>query len=185
MQMFDYSELIRVIGNVEIREEKERVMGILELKKRCNELEQELIESGILDDWNRLKQLCIKAGVRLCVSHQSEHSIGCVLGVGDFKYCMEYDDDGKIQKLMSSGSSWGDYYGFTYEADKGVVWKTFHTTGYGHFNGFSEAQEKGKYETRIYLLETFRDTYENYRKFQLMKIENKFAHRIKVEDIIQ
>ena len=185
MKMFDYSELIRVIGNVEIREEKERVMGVIALKEKYNALEQELIESGILDDWNRLKQLCTKAKVRLCVSHQSEHSIGYVLGVGDFQYCGEYNDNGMIRMLMSGGSSWSDYYGFTYEADKGVVWKVYHMTGYGHFNGFSEAQEKEKYETRIYLLETFRDTYAHYREFQLKKIEEKFASRIKIEDIIK
>lgn len=185
MKMFDYSELVRVIGNVEIREERERYEGVLKLKERYEELERSLVKSGIFDDWNRLKQLCAKAKVRLCVSHQSDHSIGCVLGVGDFKYCMEYSDHGRIQKLMSCGSSWSDYYCFTYEADKGVVWKVYHMTGYGHFNGFSEGQEKEKYETRIYLLETFRDTYENYRKFQLQKIEDKFANRIKAEDIIK
>ena len=112
MKMFDYSELVRVIGNVEIREERERCEGVLKLKERYEELERSLIESGIFDDWNRLKQLCAKAKVRLCVSHQSEHSIGCVFGVGDFKYCLEYDDKGRIQKLMSGGSHWSDYYGF-------------------------------------------------------------------------
>jgi hypothetical protein len=185
MKMFDYSDLIRVIDNVEIREEREKYEGILKLKERYTELERSLVASGIFDDWNRLKQLCAKAKVRLCVSYQSEHSIGCVLGVGDFRYCGEYDDYGKITKRMSSGSSWHDEYGFTYVADKGIVWKTYHSSGYHSFQGFSEAEEKEKYETRIYLLETFRDTYENYRKFQLQKIEDKFANRIKTEDIIK
>ena len=185
MKMFDYSELVRVIGNIEIREERERYEGVLKLKERYTELERSLIESGILDDWNRLKQLCAKAKVRLCVSHQSDHSIGYVLGVGDFKYCMEYDDYGKFTKRMSSGSSWHDEYGFTYEADKGIVWKVWHSSSFHIFDGFSEAQENERYETRIGLLETFRDTYENYRKFQLQKIEDKFANRIKVEDIIK
>lgn len=185
MKMFDYSELIRVIDNVEIREEKEKVMGVLKLKERYNELERSLIKSGILDDWNRLKQLCAKAKVRLCVAHLGNSSIGYVLGVGDFRYCNQYDDNGMIKKCMSSGSHLGDDYGFTYEADKGIIWKVVHTTNTHWFNGFSATQEKEKYETRIYLLETFRDTYEHYREFQLKKIEEKFGSRIKVEDIIK
>ena len=185
MKVFDYSELIRVIDNVEIREEREKAIGLLNLKDKYNELERSLIKSGILDDWNRLKRLCAKANVRLCVSHIGDNSIGYVLGVGDFRYCNEYDDNGMIKKSMSGGSHWCDDYGFTYEADKGVIWKISHMTNTSHFNGFSMAQEKEKYETRIYLLERFRDTYENYRKFQLMKIEEKFANRIKVEDIIK
>ena len=185
MKMFDYSELIRVIDNVEIREEKEKVMGVFNLKERYNELERFMVESGMLDDWNRLKWLCAKAKVRLCVSHLGNNSIGYMLGVGDFRYCNEYDDNGMIRKCMSSGSHWGDDYGFTYEADKGIVWKISHMTNTHWFNGFSEAQEKEKYETRIHLLETFRDTYENYRTFQLKKIEEKFANRINIEDIIK
>lgn len=185
MKMFDYSELIRVIDNVEDREEKERMNGILTLKERYKELEHSLIESGILDDWNRLKQLCLKANVRLCVSHIGEYSIGYVLGVGDFKYCNVYADNGMIRKCMSSGSHWSDYYGFTYAADKGIVWKIRHTTDSWHFNGFNEGQDEEKYNIRIYLLETFRDTYEHYRKFQLMKIEERFGDRIKTEDIIK
>jgi hypothetical protein len=185
MKMFDYSELIRVIDNVEIREEKERVMGVLKLEEKCRELERSLIESGMLDDWNRLKQLCAKAKVRLCVSHLGNASIGYALGVGDFRYCNVYDDNGQIRMCMSCGSHWSDDYGFTYEPDKGIVWRVSHSTSYWHFNGFSEAQNADKYKTRISLLETFRDTYENYRKFQLQKIEEKFADRIRVEDIVK
>ena len=185
MKMFDYSELIRVIDNVEIREEREKVMGVLKLKERYRELERSLIESGIFDDWNRLKRLCAKANVRLCVSHQGKDSIGYVLGVGDFRYCSEYEDNGIVAKCMSNGGHWSDYYGFTYEADNGIVWKVSHMTNTHLFNGFSEAKDKEKYEARICLLETFRDTYENYRTFQLKRIEDKFADRIKVEDIIK
>ena len=185
MKMFDYSGLIRVIDNVEIREEKERVMDLLKKKEKCNKLERFLVESGILDDWNRLKYLCAKAKVRLCVSNMGDNSIGYVLGINDYGYgyCKEYDDNGMIKKLMSSGSHWSDYYGFTYEADKGIIWKAYHTTNTHHFNRFRNEDEE--YETKINLLETFKNTYEIYREFQLKKIEDKFATRIKVEDILK
>ena len=186
MKLFDYSELIRVIDNVEIREEKERDMEIVCLKERYKRLENSIVESGILDDWHRLKKLCVKAGVRLCVSHQCENSIGCVLGhTEDFKYCKEYNDNGTFKTTMSSGSGWEDTYGFCYDEFNGIVWKIWHTSDFQLFKGFEDGEEKKKYETRIKLLETFRDTYEDYRSFQLNKIENKFETRIKMEDIIR
>ena len=185
MKMFDYSELIRVIDNVKIREDKERIMGVLSLKEKCKALEHYLIESGILDDWNRLKHLCSEAGVRLCVSHIGQSSIGYVLGIGDFRYCNVYADNGMIQKLMSSGSHWGDYYGFVYQPDKGIIWKVNHATSSSIFNGFKEGDEELKYSTQIYLLETFKDTYEHYREFQLKKVEEKWQSRIKTIDIIK
>ena len=185
MKTYDYSELIRVIDNVKIREDEEKVMHVLSLKEKCQALECSLIESGILDDWNRLKQLCSKAGVRLCVSHIGDNSLGYVLGLGDYSYCKEYKDDGAFMKCMSSGSSWSDYYGFVYKEAKGITWEIHHTTHSFSFNGFSEKEERSKYETRIYLLETFRDTYEHYREFQLKKVEEKWGSRIKTADIIK
>ena len=184
MKMFDYSELIRVIGNVEMREERERVMALLSLKEKCEKLEQSLIESGIFDDWNRLKQLCAKAKVRLCVSNQGSNSMGIRLGLNDYGYCHEYRDDGFFSTIMSSGSHWSDSYGFTYESGRGLAWKTCHMTSSYMFVGFKEGQEEKKWSTKMHLLETFRDTYENYRNFQLQNIEDKFASRIKATDII-
>ena len=183
MKIFDYSELIRVINNVENREEEERVKGTLRLKDKYNKLEYELIESGILDDWNRLKYLCEKAKIRLCVAQIGDKSIGHILGTSDVYYCKEYADDGMVKKCMSSGSHWSDYYGFKYEVDKGIVWEITHSTGTSLFTGFKDDEEK--YKAKIYLLETFKNTYEHYREFQLRKIEEKFSARIKTEDIIK
>lgn len=186
MKLYDYSELIRVIDNIEIREEREKTMDLINLKERYKELERTIIKSGILDDWNRLKQLCSKADVRLCVSHQGSQSIGRIIGhKEDFKYCQEYRDEGIFSTCMSSGSHWSDYYGFIYTAEKELVWKITHTTKTHWFEGFAVEKIEEKYQTRIYLLETFKNTYEDYRNFQLKKIEEKFNSRIKLEDIIK
>lgn len=185
MKLFDYSELVRVIDNVKVREEKERVMDILSLKEKCEALERYLIGTGILDDWNRLKRLCAKANVRLCVAQIGGQSIGYALGLGNAFYCREYADNGVFRKCISSGSHWSDYYGFGYTEDQGIFWRAEHTTSTYHFDGFREGDEKSKYETRIYLLETFRDTYEDYRNFQLMKVEEKWQSRISTADILK
>ena len=184
MKLFDYSELIKVIENVELREQKEKDMALTNLKERYKELEKTLINSGIFDDWNRLKELCSKANIRLCVSHQGSCSIGCVINhKEDFKYCQEYRDEGIFSKCMDSGSHWSDYYGFVYTTEKELVWKITHTTNTHCFEGFAVEKIEEKYQTRIQLLETFKNTYEDYRKFQLKKIEEKFKSRIKPEDI--
>lgn len=191
MEMFDYSELIRVIGNIEIREEKEKNENILGLKKKLLELENSLIESGILDDWNRLKTLCVKAGTRLVVSHNGSDSIGYTLGVGDFHYCEEYCDDGSVRIRMKDTYGWEYYPGFYYDPCKGIVWK-IHRREYTKFSEGISAKhwsnkndEKAEYEAKIALLETVRDTYGHYREFQLKQIEKKYANRIKTEDIIK
>lgn len=185
MKLFDYSELARVIDNVKVREEAESTMETLSLKEQCEALERYLIDTGILDDWIRLKRLCAKAGVRLCVSHIGMNSIGYALGLGNASYCREYADNGAFRKCMSNGSHWSDYYGFGYTEDSGIFWRTEHTTSTYHFDGFREGDERSKYETRIYLLETFRDTYEDYRNFQLKKVEEKWQSRISTADILK
>lgn len=192
MKLFDYSELIRVIDNVEIREEREKAMALVDLKERYRELKRTIIESGILDDWNRLKQLCSKADVRLCVSHQGDSSMGCVIGHPDgFKYCSGYKDGepiycnpkGIFGECVGSGSCGTDTFGFLYNTDRGIVWHLHHTTSQHYFEWFKT--EEDEYNTKIRLLETFRDTYEDYRNFQLKQIEKKFQARIKAEDIIR
>ena len=185
MKLFDYSELIRVIDNVEIREEREKTMKLIDMAEKCRKLERELIESGILNDWNRFKQLCAKANVRLCVSHQGSNSMGCVINHPEkFQYCQEYKDNGTFVKCMSSGSYWSDYFGFIYKDEK-IVWQISHTTGKHSFEGFGTNDVEKEYLTKIYLLETFKNTYEDYRNFQLQKIKEKFGSRITTEDIIK
>ena len=184
MKLFNYDELVRVIGNVEDREERERNNDLINLKEKYKTLKRTLIESGILDDWSRLKQLCAKANVRLCVSHQGKLSMGCVINhPEDFKYCKEYKDNGTFRECMSSGSSWSDYFGFFYTTETGFNWNIVHTSSYHGFEWFKT--EEDEYNTKIRLLETFKNTYENYRSFQLKKIEKKFENRIKTEDILK
>lgn len=184
MKLFDYSELIRVIDNVEIREQNEKDMALNELKKKYSDLKRNILASGILNDWNELKKLCSKAKVRLCVSHVGNSSIGCILNHKDgFSYCKEYSDNGTFSRCMSNGSSWSDYFGFIYDPKDGLRWNITHTSTYHGFNWFHTQEEE--YETKINILETFINTYEIYRDFQLKKIKEKFQSRIEPEDILK
>ena len=87
MTLYNYDNLIQAIKNVELRETKERVDQLQCLKDKCEALETSLINDGIMADWYRLKLLCQHVHVRLCVSFQAQHSIGCVMGIGDSTYC--------------------------------------------------------------------------------------------------
>ena len=186
MKLFNYDELVRVIGNVEDREERERNQEIVNIKEQYINLKRDIINSGILDDWYRLKQLCSKADIRLSVSHQGSESMGRIIEhPEDFKYCQEYKDNGFFCKCMSSGSHWSDYFGFDYETGKDISWKIYHTTNSRFFLGFGTEDIKKEYQTKIQLLETFKNTYEDYRSFQLKKIEKKFENRIKTEDVLK
>lgn len=185
MKLFDYSELIRVIGNVEKREEKERNVALMNLKDKYINLRDEMIESGIFDDWYRLKELCNKAGVRLCVACLGGDSMGVILGYGDYAYCKEYNDNGSFDISMSSGSSWDDRFGFKYNPEKGLNWFISHSSNFHLFNGFGRDEIGNEYQTKIDLLLGFKETYEEYRDYQLKKVEEKFSNRIKTEDILK
>ena len=50
MKLFNYDELVRVIGNVEDREERERNQEIVNIKEQYINLKRDIINSGILDD---------------------------------------------------------------------------------------------------------------------------------------
>lgn len=185
MKLFDYSELIRVIGNVEKREEKEKYSKIIDLKDKYISIRDEMIESGIFDDWYSLKKLCNKAGVRLCVACQGSTSMGIVLGYNDYAYCKEYNDDGAFDISMSSGSSWNDRFGFKYNPEKGLNWFISHSSNFHLFNGFGSDEMGREYQTKINLLLAFKETYDEYRDYQLKKVEEKFSNRIKTEDILK
>lgn len=186
MKIFDYSELIRVINNVEIREKREENIKNMKIEEKYKMVEAKLISSGILEDWFNLKQVCRKANVRLCVAYRGESSIGIVTGRKNYAYCDIYADNGRIQTCMSSGSHWSDYYGFIYDKESHrLVWDTTHTTSYSNFHGFGPNREVEKHLTRIKMMEIFMETYEDYREFQLKKIEEVFKGRIKPSDLLK
>ena len=191
MKFFDYSELIRVIDNVEIREANEKELALMNLRDKCINLEKEMINSGIFDDWYRLKELCYKAGIRLCVACQGDSSMGVIIGHPDgYSYCIEYQDgppmynnsNGMYATCVDSGSYYSNYFGFNYTPNIGFVWRVFRSNS-NDFTIFKNKEEE--YTTKIKLLKSFKATYEDYRDYQLGRIEKKFKNRIKTEDILK
>jgi hypothetical protein len=184
MKIFDYSDLIRVINNVELREEQEKLVHQNNLKQQYEDLEYELVMSDIFADWYNLQKLCKKAGIRLSVSNQGKTSMGYIMNHPEsYSYCKEYKDDGLFCFCMSSGGHWSDYYGFKYDDEHGLHWLIQHSTKSFLFYGFNSETEK--YEIKIKLLNKFKETYEDYRNFILSKVDEKFKNRIKPEDIIE
>ena len=191
MKLFDYSELIRVIDNVEVREKNEKYVALINLKDKCINLEKEMINSGIFDDWYRLKELCYKAGIRLCVAQQGDSSMGVVIGHPDKHfYCKEYLDgppmynnsNGMYAICVDSGSYYSNYFGFNYTPNIGFSWRVFRSNA-NDFTIFKNKEEE--YTAKIKLLKSFKATYEDYRDYQLKKVEEKFSNRIKTEDILK
>lgn len=176
MEILNYTNLLKVIDNIEIREEKEDIERTLDMEKEYELLELKLKKSGLLDDWYGLKQVCRKVNVRLL-------PYGSNLTSSMFKFA----DIGSYECCMSSGSHWSDYYGFTYTPENGITWKVWHTTNTHLWGGFGESREeqRSKYRYRIAAIEKFMDSYEKYREFQLPKIEEALKDRVKPEDIIK
>ena len=92
--------------------------------------------------------------------------------MNDFDY---FRDNGTFAKLMSSGSHWGDYFGFSYK-DREFKWKIWHSTNTTLFNSFDS--EDAEINVKINLIETFMKTYEEYRNIQLQRLYAKMGTTI-------
>ena len=72
-----------------------------------------------------------------------------------------------------------------YNPERGLNWFISHSTNFHSFNGFGRDEIGKEYQIKIDLLLTFKETYEEYRDYQLKKVEEKFSNRIKTEDILK
>lgn len=183
MEIFDYSELIRVVKNTNAREELEIRQHRSDTINDYLHYEEAVVKSGIIQDWVELKNLLSTAKIRLNVAHLGESSIGIVTGKGDYHYCSEYEDNGFFGSCMSSGSYWSDYFGFKNLKNGRLNWEIYHTTGYKSFTGFKTVYEECLEKRKI--LEEFCKTYQDYRDFQLEKLNEMYANRIQAEDILK
>ena len=105
-------------------------------------------------------------------------------------YCREYQDgppiynnsNGMYATCVDSGSYYSNYFGFNYTPNTGFAWRDFRSND-NNFTIFNNEAEE--YTTKIKLLQSFKATYEDYRDYQLKRIEKKFKNRIKTEDILK
>lgn len=164
MKRYDYSGLLKVIGEIKTNQTKAINEELLSKKQRLADLENEVITSGMLEDWGQLKTTCRQVGIRLfpyggynSVVNKNEENTSVLMKNSYFQ------DEG----MFATSCGVHRYkYGFIYK-DGSIVWQWWFI---GKPVNDSFCSEKEKIATKISILEKFLDTYEEYGEIQLQRV---------------
>ena len=164
MKRYDYSGLIKVIGEIKTNQTKAINEELLSQKQQLADLEHKVITSGMLEDWTELKRTCRQVGIRLfpyggynSVTKSYEENTSVLMNDSYFQ------DEG----MFATSCGVHRYnYGFIYK-DGSIVWQWWFI---GKPVNDSFCSEKEKIATKISILERFLDTYEEYREIQLQRV---------------
>ena len=164
MKRYDYSGLIKVIGEIKTNQTKAINEELLSQKQQLADLENEVMTSGMLEDWTELKRTCRQVGIRLyhyggynSVTKSYEENTSVLMNDSYFQ------DEG----MFATSCGFHRYnYGFIYK-DGSIVWQWWFI---GKTVNDSFCSEKEKIATKISILERFLDTYEEYREIQLQRV---------------
>ena len=164
MKRYDYSGLIKVIGEIKTNQTKAINEELLSQKQQLADLENEVMTSGMLEDWTELKRTCRQVGVRLfpyggynSVVNKNEENTSVLMNDSYFQ------DNG----MFATSCGFHRYnYGFIYK-DGSIVWQWWFI---GKTVNDSFCSEKEKIATKISILKKFLDTYEEYREIQLQRV---------------
>lgn len=173
MKLFDYTGLLNVIKEVNLETDKLNNFKDMALKNRYLDLESELFDSGILEDWLRLNKVIT---TRIFMNRWNSEHLNKVYR--DTEKFIEYADN-IIHVTMSSGSHWSDYLCINPKAsvENGrIIWCVTHSTDTHFFERFRSEEEE--YKTKILLIEALMRTYEAYREFALQKIAEELNKKI-------
>ena len=174
MLLHDYTDLLTVINELKEEEELERLKLLQKGEVELKELELKIENSGMLKDWNQLKEACRKAGVRLCpYGGYDELEQGPLMTGSDY-----FSDEGYFWVCMSSGLHWSDFFGFSGKNNK-INWKIVHSTNSTLFNRFDDKQKE--VNQKIELLNVFLLKYEEYKSIQLKRV---FAKMKKMQNTV-
>lgn len=153
MKLYDYSGLLKAIGDIQADQKKALNERLFSHKQQLIDLENKVISSGLLQDWENLKSICRKAHVSLDVADTKL----------DF-----YKLNGLVAIYQLSVYNYLHYdFGFTYTNNK-LIWQW--VTPKGEFE-----TEESEILCKLKLLNTFMDTYEEYRDIQLQRVFDKMG----------
>lgn len=166
MKRYDYSGLIKTIGEIKTNQVKALNEELLSQKQLLADLENKVITSGLLQDWTDLKVTCKQLGIRLCPyggynSVVGENEENCCLLMED----SYFRDSGEFSKRSGIHNF---EYGFTFKGEQ-LIWKWF----VNDYFPVTQAEFKGEtaeVKAKIHLLQAFLDTYGEYREIQLQRV---------------
>jgi hypothetical protein len=184
MNIYDYSNLLTVIDELDV--EKAKLINKKEMneKNRLIDLENELNNSGMLEDWKGLIEAMKKAGVRGCPCPNRLPGMA------------QFGDNYRFVYRVNGGSSGyrEDYFALTIEDKHIKTSKKFGyckwSTGYGSerqidiFAEYGQNPEMHKVRVKTTLIKEFMENYPKYREFKLKEIYEAIGKRAeKVQEL--
>ena len=183
MELYDYSLLLKAIKTINTNNvllESDRVNS---LKIKLSLLENKLINSGILEDWYALSEVIKESGANGYAKVNYANYNAPKMHIEKMKdNCIQFDNKARFQMLMSSGSSWSNYFGIdiTKCHNKGTLfWDKWDLIPGGYHGWCWFKDEVSEYSTKIAIIEKIFEVYEEYRQHTLDVVAEAMADRRK------
>lgn len=166
MKRYDYSGLIKTLGEIKTNQVKALNEELLSQKQLLADLENKVITSGLLQDWVDLKATCKQIGVRL----YPYGGYNSVVGANEENCCLlmedsYFRDNGGFSR---AGGIHNYEYGFIFKNEQ-LIWKWF-IYNYSPVTQEEFKGEMAEVKTKIHILRAFLDTYGEYREIQLQRV---------------
>lgn len=183
MELYDYSLLLKTIKTINVNNVLLEADRVESLRVKLTLLEDKLINSGILEDWYSLSEVIKESGANRYakVNYARYNAPKMYIDKMEDK-CIQFDTKTRFQMLMSSGSSWSNYFGIdiTKCHNKGtLIWDKWDLIpgGYHGWNWFRD--EISEYSTKIAIIEKIFEIYEEYRQHVLNVVAEAIADKRK------
>ena len=187
--IYDYSNLLKAIDNAQLEEKKLNNQILANKKDELAELEMEIEQSGMLEDWYQLIEAMKKLGVR--GFPYTEYKEPTIEG-----NAIKFTDGYRFMETMSSGSHWCDCFGIDgynvgnrrgWSRNK-VNWVITHSTSshlWEDFETWGGDVEAKRVRTKIRLLKEFKESYPIYREFKLKEIYAALGKQIETNESLR
>ena len=179
MELYDYSLLLKTIKTINTNNvllENDRINN---LRTKLTILENKLINSGILEDWYSLSEVIKASGANRYakVNYAKYNAPKMYIEKMKDNY-IQFDTKARFQMLMSSGSSWSNYFGIdiTKCHNRGtLIWDKWDGTA-NCYHGWSYFRDElSEYSTKIAIIEKIFEVYDEYRQHVLNVVAEAMA----------
>ena len=174
MELYDYSLLLKTIKTINTNNMSLEADRVDNLRTKLAILEKKLINSGILEDWYALSNVIKESGANgyARVNYAKYNAPKMHIEKMKDNY-IQFDSKARFQMVMSSGSSWSNYFGIdiTKCHNKGtLVWDKWDGT-INCYHGWSYFRDElSEYSTKIAIIEKIFEVYDEYRQHVLSVI---------------
>lgn len=183
MELYNYSLLLKTIKTINTNNVLLEADRVDSLRVKLTLLENKLINSGILEDWYALSEVIKESGANRYAKINYAKYNAPKMHIEKMKdNYIQFDSKARFQMLMSSGSSWGNYFGIDIAKcnNKGtLLWDKWDSVlgGYHGWSWFRD--EASEYSTKIAIIEKIFEVYEEYRQHVLNVVAEAIADKRK------